>query len=165
MVLIGLPLALAASPPAPLPPTLAKAVDPTRPAEAAPPPSPPVQARVTIRRVIIRVPTLPHRPVSAAPTPALPPIVWVEQKAAQCVPMRALSAASIARADAIDLVLAGGKRLRARLGDECSSMAFYSAFYLKGTDDGMLCAQRDSVRTRSGSECRIARFTRLVPGR
>jgi hypothetical protein len=158
MNLIGLTLALAGAP------VIAEPPEPTE-AEAQP-----LQGRVvgqvTVRqRIIIRVPAMPIARTSLAPTPALPPIVWVEREAPQCVPVSALSAASIQRPDSVDLVLNGGKRLRARLGDECPALDFYTGVYLKRTSDGMLCAERDAFRSRAGGECRIEEFTRLVPRR
>lgn len=155
MTVIGLTLALASAP---------LIADPAEP-------PPPVQegrvvSQVTVRqRVIIRVPAMPIARTSLAPTPALPPIIWVEREAPQCIPLTALSAASIQRPDSVDLVLNGGKRMRARLGGDCPSLDFYSGVYLKRTSDGMVCADRDAIRSRSGGECRIAAFTRLVPGR
>lgn len=125
-----------------------------------------VVGQVTVRqRVIVRVPAMPVARTSLAPTPALPPIVWVERDAPQCVPVSALSAASITRSDSVDLVLDGGKRLRAQLGDQCPALDFYTGFYLKSPRDGMICADRDVIRSRSGGECRIEGFRRLVPRR
>lgn len=125
-----------------------------------------VVGQVTVRqRVIVRVPAMPVARTSLAPTPALPPIVWVERDAPRCVPVKMLSAASITRADSVDLVLNGGKRLRAQLGDQCPALDFYTGFYLKSPSDGMICAERDVIRSRAGGECRIEGFRRLVPRR
>lgn len=157
MTLIGLTLALAGSP---------AIAAPVQPQSRPQPREGQVIERMTIRqRVIIRVPAMPVARTSLAPTPALPPIVWVERAAPQCVPVSALSAATIMRANSVDLVLNGGKRLRARLGDECPALDFYSGLYLKRTADGMVCAERDAFRSRSGGECRIEGFRRLVPQR
>lgn len=155
MNLIGLTLALAGAP---------VITEPLEPQASQQPGR--VVGQVTVRqRVIIRVPAMPVSRTSLAPTPALPPIVWVERDAPKCVPASALSAASILRPDSVDLVLTGGKRLRARLGDECPALDFYSGVYLKRTRDGMICADRDMIRSRSGGECRIENFRRLVPRR
>jgi hypothetical protein len=155
MTLIGLTLALAGAP---------IIVEPAEPQAA--PPGRQVMRSVTVRqRVIIRVPAMPVSRASLAPTPALPPIVWVEREAPQCVAVSDLSAASILRPDSVDLVLNGGKRLRAQLGNACPALDFYSGVYLKRTSDGMLCADRDAFRSRSGGECRIEGFRRLVPRR
>lgn len=159
MTLIGLTLALAGAP-------VIAEPEPIEPQTRPQPGQGRVVGQVTVRqRIIIRVPAMPIGRTSLAPTPALPPIVWVEREAPQCVPVAALSAASIQRPDSVDLVLNGGKRLRARLGDECPALDFYTGVYLKRTSDGLLCAERDAFRSRAGGECRIEGFTRLVPRR
>lgn len=122
---------------------------------------------VTIQqRMIIRVPRLPvgRAPISAQAA-ALPPIRWTEKKADKCVPVTHLAAATIAGPDSVDLLLNGGKRLRARFDDDCRALDFYSGFYVKMTSDGNVCADRDAIRARSGGECRIRSFRALVPAR
>jgi len=101
----------------------------------------------------------------SAPTAPLPPIAWVERSADKCVKMDRLSGAAVIRSDSVDLVLSGGKRLRAKLNDECPALDFYSGFYIKPTSDGMVCARRDSFRSRAGGECRIEGFRSLLPSR
>lgn len=122
-----------------------------------------VHTEVRIQRIIIRVPRTEIAPASTAR--ALPAINWVEKRTDRCVPVSSLAAVSITRPDSVDLTLAGGKRLRARLEDDCPTLNFYSGFYLKRTPDGMVCASRDSIRSRSGGQCRISSFRMLVPSR
>lgn len=125
------------------------------------------RSRVTVeqRRVIIRVPRMPIGRTSLAPSPPLPPVTWVERKATKCIAASELSAAAITRADSVDLMLRGGKRLRVKLESDCPSLGFYSGFYLKPGADGQVCAKRDVVRSRSGGSCKIRTFRTLVPGR
>ena len=123
---------------------------------------------VTIQqRMIIRVPRLPigRTPAAASAAAALPPVRWVEKKADKCVPLIALAAAAVTGRDSVDLLLNGGKRLRARFGSDCPALDFYSGFYVKMTRDGKVCASRDSIRARSGGECRIKSFRALVPAK
>lgn len=130
--------------------------------------APPVRSatRVIIqRRMIIRVPRVPLARAGMAGPAALPPIRWVERKADRCVPVVDLAAAAVTGADSVDLLLNGGRRLRARFGDECPALDFYSGFYVTMTRDGKVCAARDSIRARSGGECRIKSFRTLVPAR
>jgi hypothetical protein len=122
-----------------------------------------VRTEVRIQRIIVRVPRMDVTP--AAASRALPAITWVEKRTDRCVPVANLAAVSITRPDSVDLLLAGGKRLRARLEDDCPTLDFYSGFYLKPTSDGMVCASRDSIRSRSGGQCRISSFRMLVPSR
>ncbi len=136
-------------------------------ARAAPPPGMRAQIRIE-RHVIVRVPRMSMAPgvVSTAATAApLPPISWTEHRAEQCVPVASLAAASITRPDSVDLVLSGGRRMRARLSDDCPALGFYSGFYLRPPADGQICAKRDSIRSRSGGECRIKGLRTLIPSR
>lgn len=119
-------------------------------------------AQVTIReRIIIRVPT---RPPERPATPKKPR-KWREKGGPDCVTMKLLVGASIVSADHVDLFLRTGERLRAKLERNCPAIDFYTGFYLKPTKDGQLCADRDMVRTRSGGQCEITAFKRLVPTR
>jgi hypothetical protein len=124
---------------------------------------------VTIQqRLIIRIPRLPVGRASmpaAPPAAPLPPIRWVERKADKCVPVETLAGATIAGTDRVDLLLLNGKRLRARFGDDCPALDFYSGLYVRMNPDGKVCASRDSIRSRAGGECRIESFSALVPSR
>ncbi|UUL82730.1 hypothetical protein [Sphingomonas qomolangmaensis] len=131
-----------------------------RPAEPAQPATVRVRQRILIRVTRISIPRTPI--ASAAP---LPPISWVEQRSEQCVPMESLAGAAITRPDSVDLVLAGGKRMRAKLDGDCPALGFYQGFTVARTSDGRLCAQRDTIRSASGSTCRIEGFRSLVPAR
>ena len=113
-------------------------------------------ADVTIRqRLIIRVP-LPHQ----APDP---PARWREMRGASCIDLSKVACAAISAPDSVDMILRGGLHIRAELESECPALDFYSGFYLVPTADGRICADRDSVHARSGGECQIERFRRLVP--
>ena len=138
----------------------------------ADPPRPPVTGTITSvtiqQRMIIRVPRLPvgRTPVSGSGvTASLPPIRWVEKSADKCVPVINLAAAAITGSDSVDLMLNGGKRLRARFGSDCPALDFYSGFYVRMPKDGKVCSGRDSFRARSGGECRIKSFRALVPAK
>ncbi len=106
--------------------------------------------------VVIRV----HRSV---PLPA--PTRWRERKGPRCIPAQQLAGALPAEEGAVDIVLAGGKRVRARLARACRQIDYYSSFYIRPGPDGQICAQRDPIRTRAGRTCEIERFRSLVPAR
>ena len=115
-------------------------------------------AQLTIHsRIVIRIPRLD----APTPMPMPEPMRWSEKKGPKCVPMDTLGAAVVTTADSIDLLTTEGDRIRARLGDDCPALDFYSGLYLKRTADGMLCAKRDVLRSRSGSACEITGFKRL----
>lgn len=116
-------------------------------------------AQLTIReRIVIRIPRLPpatrRSPASVTE--------WDEKKAPKCVPADRLASATISPKGDVDLIVTDGRRLRAKLDDDCPSLNFYGGFYLKRTRDGMICARRDALRTRSGGRCEISRFRTLV---
>ena len=116
-------------------------------------------AQLSVReRIVIRIPRLPvaQRRQQAAP------IVWEEKKAPKCVPANVLASAVISPKGDVDLIATDGRRLRAKLDDDCPSLNFYSGFYVKRSKDGMVCARRDALRTRSGGRCEIARFRTLA---
>lgn len=116
-------------------------------------------AQYTVRqRVVIRVPRVPSAPASA-------PVEWREKKGPKCVPATALAGALVSERNKLDLVLRGGRRIRAELDDNCHRLDYYRGFYLKPSADGMVCADRDEVRSRSGARCPIDRFRLLVPKR
>lgn len=106
-------------------------------------------------RVILRVPlrSRPHRP----------PQQWEEKGSKRCLDATNLAGAVIRNDNTIDLVLQGGDRWRMTLRDSCPGLGFYGGFYLRQTTDGEICARRDSIHARSGGECGINSFKRLVP--
>ena len=126
---------------------------------SVPSPAPPPVIRysqLTIQeRVIIRVP--------ARPVP--PQTRWKEKKGPPCVPIAGLAGAAFIEEGSIDLILRGGQRLRAEFASSCPALDYYSGFYMRPTEDGQICANRDVIRTRSGGECEIKRFRKLVPDR
>lgn len=136
-------------------------------ASQSPPPGRTISQVTIQQRMIVRIPRLPveRTAMPAMSVTPLPPIRWVEKKTDKCVSVQNLAAASIATTDSVDLLLNGGKRLRARFGNDCRALDFYSGFYVKLNDDGKMCADRDSIRSRSGGECRIESFRALVPSR
>lgn len=116
-------------------------------------------AQMSVReRIVIRIPRLsaPSRRHREAP------IEWDEKKAPKCVPANVLASAIISPDGDVDLIATDGRRLRAKLDDDCPTLNFYSGFYVKRSKDGMVCARRDALRSRSGGLCEIARFRTLV---
>lgn len=118
-------------------------------------------AQMTVeQRVIIRIPLARQRPRAPSPDP---PIDWKEKKGPKCVPIRTIRAAAITAQNGIDMLLTSGERYRGRLERGCRSIDFLSGFYIQATQDGDLCAGRDAVQARGGTECEIDSFKRLEP--
>jgi len=111
-------------------------------------------------RVIIRLPRMaPGRPMARTAAPA--PVRYREKKGPKCVAVADMGGAMIVEPGAVDLVMDGGKRLRAKLDDDCGPMDFYNGFYLRPAADGQVCAKRDVIRMRSGASCEIDTFKTL----
>lgn len=117
-------------------------------------------AQLTIhQRIVIRIPRLDAPPPMPMPMPRSPRIV--EKKGPKCVSMDTLAGAVVTSANTIDLLTNEEDQFRAHLADNCPALDFYSGVYIKRTADGMLCAKRDVLRSRSGSACEINGFKRL----
>ena len=121
-------------------------------------------------RVIIRVParrmplnSFATQQVTVTERRAPPPMVWREVKGPKCLPMRSVLGVQAATRDSIDIITRERQRLRAQLNRGCRGLDFYSGFYMQGTRDGRLCADRDPIHARSGMQCEINRFRLLVP--
>lgn len=109
------------------------------------------------QRTIVRIPT--HLP--AASSSAARITEWRERKGPKCVAMAGIAGAAVVAEDSVDLLIRGGERMRARFEEDCPNLDYYAGFYIRPGPDGQVCADRDSIRVRSGGECRIERFRRL----
>jgi hypothetical protein len=114
--------------------------------------------------VVIHINRAPAAPPPPPPIPhAVDPPQWREKHADKCIKTEKLAAAQVSGEDSVDLLLVDGKRMRAKLEADCPAINFYEGFYIKQQKDGKICATRDSLRLRSGGQCRIAEFRSLVP--
>lgn len=109
-------------------------------------------------RIIIRVPRL-----AGPPPPQAQPMTWKEHRGPKCIVAADLAGALVSEPGMVDLVLKGNRRVRARLDDRCEPLDFYNGFYVKPSADGRICADRDSIRARSGLSCQIDAFRLLKP--
>ena len=105
---------------------------------------------------VIRMPRMPR-------LRAVPPVrtEWREKKGPDCLAVDQLAGVIGTGRNSIDLMLQGGRRLRARMDADCPGLDFYQTFYLKPSADGQVCAKRDAIRSRSGDNCLISGFRRL----
>lgn len=105
-------------------------------------------------QVIMRVPVQPRAPVRQ--------VLWVERKGPRCIAAENIGRALLMSGDEVDFVMVGKRRFRAKFDDDCPGLDFYGGFYLE-TEDDMVCAGRDAIRSRMGGRCRIDHFTQLQP--
>lgn len=133
-------------------------------AAAAPEAKAPVpQARGHViykRQIIVRSVRVRPKPASQATAAA-----WREAKRVRCVPVKAIAGATLFGTNSVDFILKDRRRVRARLNAACPALDYYQGFYLTPGDDGMVCADRDFLRSRMGRECGIERLRVLVPAR
>ena len=109
------------------------------------------------QRTIVRIQTVAPQAATARITE------WRERKGPKCIAMGSIGGAAVVAEDSVDLLIRGGERIRARFEDDCPNLDYYAGFYVRPGTDGQVCADRDSIRVRSGGECRIERFRRLEP--
>lgn len=117
---------------------------------------------VISQSIIIRVPARKsqrYRPAGERP----PPPAFKEHKGPKCIDAATIGGAAVTAPNSVDFILKGGKRVRAVLEDECPALDYYSGFYFRAPADGRLCADRDSIHTRSGGDCQIDKFRTLTP--
>ena len=134
---------------------------------------PQVNGTVTFHQqiIIVRTPAG-ARPANAAAAAAAANapgnasrIRWEEHRGPRCIAWAQIAGSGLLSQDSVDLVFRDNTRVRARLERHCPALDYYSGFYMAATPDGLICADRDSIRARTGGECRIDRFRTLRAAR
>jgi hypothetical protein len=92
-------------------------------------------------------------------------IRWEEHGGPRCIAWAQIAGSGLLGQDSVDLVFRDNTRVRARLERHCPALDYYNGFYMAATPDGLICADRDSIRARTGGECRIDRFRTLRAAR
>jgi hypothetical protein len=125
---------------------------------------PPATGRGMIvhQQIIIRVSPAPRAPGNRIGN-ARQNIVWQEERGPRCIPVRQILGAAQIGQESIDLILRDTTRVRARLERRCVAMDYYFGVYVRPNPDGLICANRDEVRARSGGSCGIDNFRILRP--
>jgi len=113
------------------------------------------------RQIIIRVPSG-IRQVAPAGASL---IKWREGRGPDCINATRLMGATLLRQNSVDLILRDNSRVRARLQRRCPALDYYRGFYINATQDGRICADRDSIHSRAGGECQIDSFRALTAER
>lgn len=93
------------------------------------------------------------------------PIRWKEGKGPKCIPARLIAGYAVVAPASVDFMLRDNRRIRARLDSSCPALDYYRGFYVRPNPDGMICADRDVIRSRMGGECGIDKFRGLKPKR
>jgi hypothetical protein len=111
------------------------------------------------RSFVIRIPGWRRTP-AATPVPGTQ---FKEHKGPHCIDAVTIGGAAVSAPDSVDFILKGGQRVRAVLEDQCPALDYYSGFYVVPPPDGKICADRDSIHTRSGADCEVDKFRALTP--
>jgi hypothetical protein len=88
-------------------------------------------------------------------------IEWKEGKGPKCIPARAILGATLIGKTSVDLILRNRQRVRAKLESSCPALDYYYGFYISPNPDGLICEDRDTIRSRMGGSCEIDRFRSL----
>ena len=128
------------------------------------PEEPSAAAPMQFAQLAVRQQVLLRVPVRLRPAPQRDSQVeWKESKGPKCVPARSIAGATALRQKSFDLLLHDRTRIRARLDRSCPALDYYYGFYISPDEDGLICADRDSIRSRVGGECQIDAFRKLRP--
>lgn len=88
---------------------------------------------------------------------------FVERRSVRCLPVAGIAGVQIGGNDRLVLFMRDQRLIGANLEQACSARDFYSGFYLEPSGDGMLCAGRDMLHSRSGTNCSLTRLHELIP--
>lgn len=90
-------------------------------------------------------------------------VEWKEGKGPKCIAARAIAGATLVGKSSVDLILRSRQRVRAKLERSCPALDYYYGFYITPNADGMICEDRDNIRSRMGGACEIENFRSLEP--
>lgn len=88
---------------------------------------------------------------------------FVERRSVRCLPVAGIAGVQIGGNDRLVLFMRDERLIGANLEQACNARDFYSGFYLEPSRDGMLCAGRDVLHSRSGTNCSLSHLHELVP--
>jgi hypothetical protein len=120
-----------------------------------------IEQRMTIR-VSPRAPrTPPPREMLSTPQKQREPR-FSERKIGKCIPIAGIAGVEPNGQNSLILFMRDRRMINVELDRSCPSRAFYSGFYLSRSTDGMVCLDRDTLHSRSGSTCTLKRMRQLV---
>ena len=93
---------------------------------------------------------------------ALPPRDRIVEREIECLPVAAIGAVQPSRDNRLTLFMRDRRLFSVELERSCSARDFYSGFYVEQKSDGMMCADRDRLQSRTGSRCEIEGLKQMV---
>jgi hypothetical protein len=85
-----------------------------------------------------------------------------ERKIGKCLPISGIAGVRPDAGNRVILFMRDRRMISAQLERSCRGRDFYSGFYVDRTPDGQLCVDRDTLLSRSGFNCKVARFRQLI---
>lgn len=113
--------------------------------------------RITPRAQLPIDPDGPGSPMDRDPRPR-----FTERKIGKCLPISGIAGVEPDGQHNLLLFMRDRRIISAELERSCRAGAFYSGFLLSRSPDGQLCVDRDSLLSRSGSNCKLTRIRQLV---
>lgn len=86
---------------------------------------------------------------------------YEEKASANCVPVSRIAGVETGSGNRLLLFLRDRKIMSVNLEKACRARDFYSGFYVERKKDGKLCVNRDTLQSRNGARCDIARMMQL----
>ncbi len=120
-----------------------------------------IEQRMTIRispRMPMPAPPDGEEPLSQPPRAPH----FSERKIGKCLPIAGIAGVQPEGQRNLLLYMRDRRIISAELERACRAGAFYSGFLLSRSSDGQLCVDRDTLLSRSGSNCKLTRIRQLV---
>lgn len=121
------------------------------------------QIRIEQRMTIRISPRMPA-PDNTASMAAIDRSRYVERKIGKCIPVAAIAGVQPDGQRNLLLFMRDRRLMTVELERACRAGAFYSGFLLSRSTDGLLCVNRDTLLSRSGTNCKLTRIRQLVAG-
>ncbi|MEM1194859.1 MAG: hypothetical protein AAGH57_02045 [Pseudomonadota bacterium] len=87
---------------------------------------------------------------------------YKERKAERCVRIGQIAGVETGHGNRLLLFLEDAEIMSVSLEKACRAKDFYSGFYVDQTEDGKMCAKRDTLQSRNGARCDVERIMELV---
>ena len=119
-----------------------------------------IERQVTIR-IVPRSPAVRQSLMAELPLAPIPSDL-TERKMGKCVPVAGIAGVQTGAGSQLILYMRDQRIVSAMLEKACRARDFYSGFYLERSADGMLCIDRDRLKSRTGVQCQVSRMRQLV---
>lgn len=85
-----------------------------------------------------------------------------ERKTGDCLSLGGIEGVRVNSDHRLLLFMRDHRLIGANMDESCQARHFETGFYVDRSSDGLLCANRDMLRSRSGASCSVSRLRELV---